>query len=354
MASVRNPRVMHVVPDSIHDPRHFHIGSTKDIRGRTEYFEDRGIPVDEVVAEGRSDKRLLEVLKRTPLEPYTAAFLEYPIYPRSMRHLRKAAPQMTLITRGSNAELYHRLHLVEANRRSGSPGRALTSLRESVVRLYQDRTCARLADFVASITEWERTDYWRRIAPSERAETVPYFLPRRYRSAPPALDKKKLQCLCLMSTAINPLLVDAARCFASDVRDLGERRPEWRFLMTGEVSERDVSLPPRVQRTGLVDSPFDLLAESRALAMLSSLGFGFKTKLLDAVHYGCYVLVPHKLYERLPSEVQPWCITVGEGGGVSFEEALGRCEAPFPAGDPNEALRAQAFTSMDLMLGLAD
>jgi GDP-D-mannose dehydratase len=96
-----------------------------------------------------------------------------------------------------------------------------------------------------------------------------------------------------------------------------------------------------------LDTPFDLLAESRAIAILSDYGMGFKTKILEAIYYKCYVLVTNKLYRRLPIEVKPYCIVVDTDSSISFRDAMERCLQPYPDGNPNEALRSQAFTALD-------
>ena len=55
--------------------------------------------------------------------------------------------------------------------------------------------------------------------------------------------------------------------FARLVGELGSTHPEWSFLVTGDSRGAD-PLPARVQLTGVLDTPFDLLAESRAIAIL--------------------------------------------------------------------------------------
>ena len=55
-------RVLHVVQDSFEDPRYRFLGSVKDTLGRVEYFESRGLSVDSIVAEERSDVKLAERL----------------------------------------------------------------------------------------------------------------------------------------------------------------------------------------------------------------------------------------------------------------------------------------------------
>lgn len=353
-------RVLHIVPDSVFDPRHLHLGSTKDVRGRTEYFKVRGIPFDEIAVKNRSDGLLLEKLKGINLSQYTTAIFELPAYPKSLLYLRRRAPHVQLLTRAINAELYHRLHYIRAlaSNGSGSPGLhtlkvSLMTLRIILSRLRLDRVCANRSDYVLSITLWEKENYWTYLTDAAKVKTLPYFLPRAYDDDSVAGEKKN-QCVCMMSTTLStlPFLLDAAKNFSKAVKRLGDQCPGWDFLITGDFPSRAIKLPGRVTRTGLLETPFKVLAESRAMALLSEYGFGFKTKLLDAIHYKCYVLVTKGLYRRLPAEVQPFCIIVETDSAESFKSALERCMEPYPEGDPNDIFRKEAFAALDELLNV--
>jgi glycosyltransferase involved in cell wall biosynthesis len=181
---------------------------------------------------------------------------------------------------------------------------------------------------------------------------MPYFLPASYDRDERLIKDKKSQCVCMMSTTLAtlPFLLDAAKRFVNAVNMLGRECPEWSFYITGDFPAHVLTLPGRVKRTGFLENPFEILAESRAVALLSDYGFGFKTKLLDAIKYKCYVLVTKGLYRRLPSEVQPYCIVVDPSSANSFRGALERCVQPYPEGDPNELFRSQAFAALDELL----
>ncbi|CAN5859090.1 hypothetical protein BH18ACI4_BH18ACI4_02390 [soil metagenome] len=353
-------RVLHIVPDSVFDSRHLHLGSTKDVRGRTEYFDVRGIAFDEIAVKNRSDQLLQERLKGINLSHYTTAIFELPAYPDSLLYLRRNAPQVQLLTRSINAELYHRLHYLRALAINGSglPGVdtlkvALITMRTTFSRLRLDRLCANRSDYLLSITQWEKEHYWKYLTGAAKVTNVPYFLPRTYDEAVVA-GEKKTQCVCMMSTTLStlPFLIDAAKNFSKAVTRLGDELPEWEFLITGDFPSRAIKLPGRVTRTGLLATPFKVLAESRVMALLSDYGFGFKTKLLDAIHTKCYVLVLKGLYRRLPAEVQPFCIIVDTDSVDSFRSALERCREPYPDGDPNDIFRSRAFAALDELLNV--
>jgi glycosyltransferase involved in cell wall biosynthesis len=151
----------------------------------------------------------------------------------------------------------------------------------------------------------------------------------------------------MLSTRINPFLLDAGKRFARLVDGLGPACPGWGFCVTGDCPPEALALPARVRNLGFVDSPFAVLAESRAVALLSDYGFGFKTKILDAVRHGCYTLTTRKLYRRLPAEVRPYCVVVEDESAGAFARALEASLRPYPGGDPNAAFRRQAFAALD-------
>lgn len=346
--------VLHVIPDSVVDPRHFYLGSTKDIAGRTEYFQYRGIKYDRIIVRSRSDAFLLEALKSHNLAAYTSAIIEYPVFPRSLSYIRENAPHIRLFTRSHNAELYHRLHWALArslNARSLVDLRAIfVDIGLSLARLRLDYVCGKRSDAVLSISRWEIENYWKYLTVSSKVWWLPTFSPRVYEHVAIPILQKKRHCVCLMSTAPNPLLMDAAWRFSRLIGELNDSYEEWTFSITGDFPANNVSLSERIRLTGYLQTPYPILAEARAVAILSDYGFGFKTKLLDAIAHKCFILVTMRLFRRLPSEVQPYCIVVDTNSVESFKAGLQESLRPYPSGNPNEVFRDQAFATLDALL----
>ena len=352
-------RVLHIVPDSLSNPNHLYLGSTKDIFGRIEYFNARNIHVERVVADQRSDALLIKKLQRLNLDQYSAAIVENCLYPGSLQFLKEHNRNMVILTRSINAEFYHGFHQTFATifnikdniRLRGILGlRPLGSSFTGFKRLYLDYLCAKQSDFILSITQWETDHYWKYLVNGSKIKTLPYFLPSNYLLD---IDKeKKFQCVGLMSTTGGtlPFTLDATNNLCRVIKKLGQEGPEWNFLITGKMPVEKLGLPPRLKYTGFLKNPFDLLKESRAMAILSDYGFGFKTKLLDAICNNCYPLVTEKLYKRLPIEVQPYCITVDVKSVKSFKKALELSSNKFPEGNPNKVLRDQSYKILDSLL----
>ena len=128
---------------------------------------------------------------------------------------------------------------------------------------------------------------------------------------------------------------------------------EWDFRITGNLKPPDVLGPlGRLKPTGLLASPLPLLAEARAVTIPSDLGMGFKTKILEAILAGCWVLVTEEVHGRLPEALHPWCRVIDPRSPARFAETLRGCTAPPPPGDPNALLRDEAFRGLDRVLAV--
>ena len=343
-----NKRVLHIFKDIIQDPKQLYLGSTKDIRNRTEFFKAFDIAFDELPFDPNKDpdNDILSILSKTSLDDYSAILCEHTLFPKTIRFLKKNHPQIKILVRGHNAEFYHRLHYALGALKYASISKALHWFKESVKKYRDDRTCARHADFILSITAWESEHYWPQFAPASKIITAPFYLTDYYlHEITAGITTKKDQCVCLMSTIIGPFLYDALNHFQRIVTKSRPHLDEWEFIATGRIGKKWRRRQKHLKYVGLVESPPALLSASRAICILSNLGFGFKTKILEAIMCGCYVLVPEKLFGRLPEAVKPFCKVVNLRNTASFIRALQEVHDPLPDSNPNEILKAQAFES---------
>jgi hypothetical protein len=358
-------RVLHVLGDKSWKPQYKYLGSTKDIVGRRDYFEARGIECVELLVKGRQDVHCLAAFQEIDFTGIDAVLMEHPRYPKAMRWLRKRHPGIVQMIRGHNAELIHQAHTSWAYLKSGLAGprwrfkRARMSARNALDRLSYDIACGRQADYVLAIADWEAEHYWPKFLPRNKVLTVPYFLPQSYLEAPHETHKVH-RVICAMSADWSPLAHDAAKVM---VQLVDQAKPEqlggWKFMVTGDLGKhkpdyKAMMASGRIQVTGNLANPFDRLKQARALAHLSNLGMGFKTKLLDFVHYGGWILMPKKLYQRQPEEIRPFCIVVDPLTPEGLSKALIAAKSPWP--DPagvNDRLRERAFAALDRAFGRA-
>jgi len=341
-------RVLYVVPDSADDPALALHGSTKDVACLQSYFDARRLSVTRV-AVPRRNRDAIARLEAIDIPAHDLVVLSMPgSYPRLLRWLRIRAPHSRVMFRAHNAEALHRLDWLRAS--AHWTDRLRLGVRAARAAAKDLVTVHAAAHAVLSISDADTQQYWHPLGAGRRVVTVPYFMPHT-----PRVDTamKDDLCVCIGALAENPLVLDAVRNFCSLVdQQTGSQLSHWRFVLIGSSGSACGSRG--VESLGLLRSPFDALARARAVALLSDYGRGFKTKILEALHAHCRILVAPGLYGRLPPAVRPFCIAVRTDSPDDFRAALERCREPWPAGDANEALRREAFAALDELLALPE
>lgn len=341
-------KILHVFKSVYTLPQRHFLGSTKDIRGRTEYFHERNISYDEFLVDEKDNYRRNIALRiKDKLHEYTAAILEMTFSPDAASYIRRHSPNTKVLVRSHNAELLHRWDWVRATKLWRRSAGLLT---RPIRNFLFDYFSGRRADYVLSIDRWETNHYWMRFADESKLKHVPFFLPEPYLSELPRNTPKELRCVNFTSSIPNPLIIDATRNFVGAVRNLNNRCKEWSFCITGDQSKFSVDSCRRIHWTGYLESPYEVLAESQAMALLSDYGYGFKTKILEAIMAKVYILMTNGLYKRIPDEIRPYCVPVNIRSTDSFQNALEQCRKPYPDGDPNREFRDQAFAALDEVL----
>jgi SAM-dependent methyltransferase len=351
--------ILHVVPDSINNMGKGFVGSTKDVLGRAEYFAERGHRVRQFVSPGRSDDETLAMLREADLGDCRAAVFEYEMYVHSLDFLKRKHPGVRRVVRAHNANLPHfvdqfrgRLRMLQENQ-GADLSQATESIHLALARFRLDGECAVLADAILPICQWEANHYWGQLTAAEKVVNVPYFVPRTLLSQIPTRPRRNAVLVAMgTGAAMAPLLYDAGRNAVELVNALSaDVAAAWDFRITGNLKPPDVLGPlGRLKSTGLLTSPLPLLAEARAVVIPSDLGMGFKTKVLEAILAGCWVLVTEEVHGRLPEALHPWCLAMDPRSPERFAEILRRCADPPPPGDPNAVLRDEAFCGLDRVL----
>jgi hypothetical protein len=359
--------VLYLIPHSATFPEFKFHGSTKDVDSRREYFKERAISTHEfcIVRKEETSIALLESLEQIrPLSYYRFILLDLPgTFPLLSAFLRSRAPKARLLFRSHNAEFLHRLDWMKAE--SNWRKKVRYGWEAFSGRVGDKKTLVN-CDQVLPISDWDAQHYWKKLEPRGRAAEavsilpVPYFLASDHLPAVSSLAKKDRVCVCVGAIVksverkgggkvgpLTPLATDMYRRYSKLVAGLSDHtQADWQFLLTGSVPT-DAKLCKAIHLTGVLHSPFEALANARAVCQLSELGRGFKTKILDALASRAFVLMPVSLYERLPLEVMPFCIPMAEETPIELEAALEKAQGPWPEMDPNAALRARAFLAMD-------
>ena len=350
--------LLHVLPDSINNKKKLYLGSTKDVRSRTQYFWSRNIPVVEYITTGRSDSETLEMLMQRDLSLCAAVAFEFETYPLSLQYLKQAHPHVLRVSRAINANLPHFIDQYRGRERMLADGVAesdtepVADLETAISRYNIDLDVAKHSDCLLSISQWETDNYWRQLPSSGNVVTVPYFIADNYKGQLIRTENKKNLFVCFMGTSgvMTPLLYDAGKNTVDLINALPDAvASDWLFCITGRLCPTDIfGNLGRVISTGRLENPYNLLAESKVVSILSDLGMGFKTKILEAVEAGCWVFVTQSLYDRLPQEVLPACVVVDVASPESLREALTKCaEHSAPEVRANDNLKKIAYASLD-------
>jgi len=364
LTRIARPRVLHVVKPSYLDPGLLYHGSTKDILGRRNYFKSRGFEIDDLIVppkEQREQQAIRTLMARRGIE-YDIIFIEYLLYPELMEYFRDRYPNAKIMVRGHNAEILHRIDTMYAIwltsgdlplRERIKALRVRKQLRTIRRYLDDELRCARLADHVVSISDWETKHYWPRVVGAHKTTTVPYFVPSEIAREYPSIERSR-RVVALSSVGPGPLVLHALQNFKRLVDVTADRLPGWTFAATGGFDAVDVLKHKHINFVGTVEDPIDELRGAAAMALLSPLGYGFKTKIMDAVTARAFTLLPKGLMKRVPEELRPYCILVDPADPKSFVRGAEQALADWPGGDPNGQLRRRAFRAMDEIVGIGE
>jgi hypothetical protein len=348
-------KLLHIAPHHFQAPGFAEHGSTKDILGRREYLAERGID-NALVRFNRKTGDIAQALSAHAADRFTHILVDASVDEPVWRWLRQRWPEARLALRSHNSEIPHRRDAVRALREWPYFGKLHRALKNNIeVFGRRDVAAAAFADDILTIESGQAAQrYWRRLGFKGQVGYAPYFVASGYarriaqaRAAGPRSDRR---ILCVLSAHPGPVTDDSLIQFMRFVSAAGDDGAGWRFEAAGatsrEISEHR-SFTPDVRRLGVVDDLVLALCGASAMAALSDLGRGFKTKVLDAVLCGCWVLASPRLAARLPEELQPYCIVVDPKDSVDVRAALLKLRQPPPVGDPNAALKIKAFEALD-------
>ncbi len=353
--------VLHIVPHSFSAPDFRFHGSTKDFAGRPQYFRDRNLCYDTFHHRKNVDT-LKSKLRGEDLPEYTHILFDGSFTEQDWHFVRSRWPKAKLVLRSHNSELPHRKDACRAlaaaaptddlERQSEDKRDAKRNRRTFLDR---DLAAVKYADCILTIEGLRPSvRYWSWLGYKGELIEAPYFLTEEYvheiEEKQSAGGKRRDWAVCVMSAQPGPLTYHALMRFHQAVKSLGERKPDWRFRATGRQfwMKNHEHFTPRVKPLGIVDDLLELLVISRAIAVLSELGRGFKTKILEAILCKNWVLVNSTLFKRLPDAVKPYCVVVDLDSAHGFDEALERIQRKeWPGGDPNATLREKNYAAMD-------
>lgn len=307
------------------------LGSTKDMRARASFLKKNGCRVSTIGIESRSDSICLNTLKDMRLQSFTHILFEHNRYPKSQIWLRNNYPEIKIIVRTHNAEFPHSIDKIKAIIKQPFDKGIKRKLKEIIKNflrtikiLYLDVKTANHCDNIISCSSYETKNYWSVISRKNNCVTVGTFseLDALYSSDEEKTNDAVLKvCMVGGSVANHFNDLSLANYFKHLISMTAKTQNSFVFLYSGKYNIfPDITIPlckPVRQNISI----HALMNSYDVLVVCTDLGRGIKTKILDAMACGKYVLIPNKLMKRLDPLLMDKCISY-DGSDEGFERAL--------------------------------
>ncbi|QEF99478.1 hypothetical protein Mal15_35430 [Stieleria maiorica] len=289
-------RVIHVCPRAIF-ANTYH-GSYKDTISRIRFLESSGCDYHQVVIDADDPDAALGAVSEIDA---ANILIEYSRYPRVLKALRERFPAAYIAVRSHNLEPLQHLDNL-----GWFPSRGPLWMLYGMTRLFRNDLIAKKnASAIWSISDWENRVYWNRLPGHAEVRWLPYHCPEHLVSKHAIAVRSRKIVACMPTSQKNRKswdLVCQFIAFAEQMTSSGF--DELDFVVTGDVASWGLPPSTAVRYSGMIEDLADFLGKTRAVAMLSGLGYGFKTTLGDAVANGASVIVHPRLYQRLPEEMK--------------------------------------------------
>jgi len=320
--------LLHIIPSHVFMNRYQ--GSYKDVIGRVRILENHPSGYRKLIVTWDDPSEL--ALLQEDMKP-SHILVEYSSLGRTVAALRMKYPEAFIAVRTHNIE-----PLQQWDNNGWLPIRALPRLFYGCLRLLKtDWLSARYSDKLYSISQWETDHYWRWMKGRKNVHWVPYFTPDYLLLRPTEMKEDIIACLpsSLEHRKTQDLVSRFAR-FAEAAKPLAKPTV---FAVSGDLSRWKMKMPSSIELTGLIENLPSYMARVKAVALLSPLGYGFKTTIADAIAFGCYVIVHPSIYKRCPDILKPACVELRSLNAEDIFHVLKLIEAPFPLDHTMEKLK---------------
>ncbi len=323
--------ILHLIPRGVF--ANTHQGSYKDTISRVRYLEKNGSRYHSILLDDDRPEALSQAAQ--PMESPPRILVEYSLYPKTVRYLRKRHPHSFIAVRAHNIEPLQHL-----DNHGWRPRKGRFWFLYGFARLLAgDIHCKRAATAIYSISEYENRVYWNRLPGAARVEWLPYYCPEHLVPDKPAANDARSIIACLPTSQKNRKSVDLVNRFvdlAETSRRLGLKH---RFIITGDLSSWRLGASEAVQLSGLIENLPDFLSTVAAVCLLSPLGHGFKTTMADAIAAHAYVLAHPQIARRCPALLQPAIIPLDTEQADQISGIWPQLQRPFPITGANAKLR---------------
>jgi hypothetical protein len=304
---------LHFIP--ARDLANRHHGTYKDVISRVQWLQNRF-----------SDYRQIAVREDDPAEVDAAladgavlqgALVEYSYFPRMVKRLKQRVPNAVVAVRSINLE-----PLQHFDNHGWRCKRGPLWLLYGMGRLLaHDLAVKRTADVVLSINQWENRVYWNRLPGRAKVAWLPYRCPDHMLPTQPLPYGRRRVIACLPTSQKNRKSWDLVTRFQKLATAMKQHGSPDEFVLTGNL--RDWNLPecPAVEQLGFIEDLAGFTGTCKAVALLSPMGYGFKTTMADALAAGAQVLAHPGLVRSCPDAIRPYLLSVDSEDAVSIGNA---------------------------------
>ncbi|MRD46828.1 hypothetical protein GHT07_06045 [Caenimonas koreensis DSM 17982] len=325
--------VLHVAPAHV-DVRPGQ-GSHKDVGGRRAFFVQHCESYRYCSVGGDQPSELdAHLAGWTP----THILIEYSYFPKIAGALRKRFPDARIAMRAHNIEPLQNWAVSPPEQKSLFIPLAKT-IYATFRLLYADWLTCRRVDHVYVIAPAEIPAYWRWLCGAKNVSWLPYMPPAPLQRPRGHHARSVIACLPGGTETVRTKdLVNRFMDFAGAARRSGWNDP---FVLTGNVDGWKVRTDAAVEIAGFVDDLPAFYEKVAAVAILSPVGYGFKTTIGDALACGAMALLHPKLHGELPPEMKPYAIAVQSLEPAELARVRSRLQGAPSALDAMDAVRTR-------------
>lgn len=276
--------------------------------------------------------------------------LEYSFWPDLAEAIKKNVPWIKLHIRTHNAQGFQHWHRTHWEFWPNYEN--IRSLYGILRLVWQDMRCRRIADTLLGISEWDNKNYWKYLPGRAELSYLPYYSPWPYLMPKvEPLDwyerEDTIICMAGQRDRLGRTMVEGFNLFVKAFCK-NNQDTNWKFFVTSGVkgNEKTEGMCPQATILEPLDEPWDLLCKTKAVAVLTPLGFGIKTTVIDALAAGCHVLLHPVLARRLPDAIREQCILYKPYKTNGIHDIKMRLAEPKRLDNFNDSLRSKAVREL--------
>jgi len=333
--------ILHAIPSFI-DADEYGAGNWKALEANRHALRGAGLPSREARFDWKNPTTLIPQVT----SDIRHLLIEYSWWPDILTHLKREHSHLGVHVRTHNAEAYQHFHRARKGMRDYADLRMWCRFLQLARR---DARCRKEADTLLGISEWDDAHYWRWLPGKALIRHLPYYSPWPYLRSEVKPQPWNLREAAIVSMGGNfdPSGMANVKNFDMLAMKLSRiQDKKWSFLLTW-WSQWNKKVPKVSAHVGVIrdcQEPWDLLCRIRALAVLTPLGFGLKTTVLDGLAAGCHVIVHPKIAERLPRQARQLCLLCDPSRDDDVIKLADSLSDPPKSHDLNQQLCEMAVT----------